>query len=197
MRASAAEVRPRMRRAMVVAPAAPGMARVRGQVGARTGLDLRRSPPVARRACCAPRRTSARLWPRGAAAGASRARCGAPIRLRRDAQIRTARAPRRLMARGQSNARSPTRADQSYLEVQQHDLAVVGQQVPGVGVSVDRPGRQGVRHLLELLVQFAAARPQEVTIPGADSTPATPCQSAKTTPRYRPCQSQSLRRNSM
>ena len=93
MRASAAEVRPRMRRAMVVAPAAPGMVRVRGQVGARTGLDLRRSPPVARRACCAPRRTTADLWPRGAAAGASRARCGAPIWPCRDAPIRTALSP--------------------------------------------------------------------------------------------------------
>jgi hypothetical protein len=49
-----------MRRAMVVAEHGAGT----GGKSARTGLDLRRAPPVARRACCAPRRTSARLWPR-------------------------------------------------------------------------------------------------------------------------------------
>ena len=35
-----------------------------------------------------------------------------------------------------------------------------------MGVSVDRPGRQGIRQLLKLLVQFAAAGPQEVTVAG-------------------------------
>ena len=61
------------------------------------------------------------------------------------------------------------RAERSHLEVQQHDLAVVGQQVPGVGVSVDRPGRQGVRQLLELVVQLVAAGPQEVTVLAGDA----------------------------
>jgi protein-S-isoprenylcysteine O-methyltransferase Ste14 len=45
-----------MRHAMVVARAALGMTRCQGQVGAR------RSPPVARPACCAPRRTWARRF---------------------------------------------------------------------------------------------------------------------------------------
>ena len=84
-----------------------------------------------------------------------------------------------------ARSRSPWAADpipagrSKPLEVQQYDLADVGQQVPGVGVSVDRPGRQGVRQFLKLLVQFAAAGPQEVTVIGGHPDPARRGESAR------------------
>ena len=56
------------------------------------------------------------------------------------------------------------RSDRRGLEVHQHHLAEVGQQVPGVRVPVNRPGRQSELQVLVLLGQLSAALPQELPV---------------------------------